>query len=64
MTKIVRTVQQEDEETKTEEPEFDIEKQETEEMRQAQAYLEAASGQTDPMGAYSIGKKFKILSQL
>ena len=64
MTKIVCTVQQEDEETKTEELEFDIEKQETEEMRQAQAYLEAAGGQTDPMAAYSIGKKFKILSQL
>ena len=52
-------VQQEDKETKpVEEPESDNEKQETEEMRQAQAYLEAAGGQSDTMGAHGTGKYF------
>lgn len=49
------TVQQEDKETKVEEPTLD-EKQETEEMRQAQAYLEAAGGHGDTMGAQDMGQ--------
>ena len=48
-------LQQEDKDTKTEEVESDNEgKHETEEMRQAQAYLEAAGGHGDTMGAHGI----------
>ena len=44
---------------KTEEPESENEdKQETEEMRHAQAYLEAAGGQSDTLGAHGILKQF------
>lgn len=48
----------EDKETKIVEPQSDNEddKQETEEMRQAQAYLEAVGGHGDTIGAHGIDK--------